>query len=163
DERAPLRFADIEDGGDVRVPGQPRGRQRLALEALPDVRILGETVGENLDRDAAPELRVLGGVDVRHPSSADQFWIRVARGEGEGSLKGEGRAYELEPEMGAYVARESFVVDNPGPDNVLVVLVTAPAHDGTAADPDLRTVKLAERDPLPAGTDREFRYLVHQD
>jgi quercetin dioxygenase-like cupin family protein len=83
--------------------------------------------------------------------------------EGSGTLEVAGRSYELEPETGAYVPEPSFVVDNPGPADLVMVLVTAPSADGASADPDRRTITLSDRESRPAGTDREFRYLVHRD
>lgn len=83
--------------------------------------------------------------------------------EGTGTLEVDGRTYELAPEMGAYLAGEGFVVDNPGPKEILAVLVTAPLPEGAGCDPDRRTVSLLDREGLPAGADREFRYLVHLD
>jgi mannose-6-phosphate isomerase-like protein (cupin superfamily) len=65
--------------------------------------------------------------------------------------------------MGAYLSGETFVVENAGPPDLLTVLVTAPLPDGGRADPDRRTVSLSDRESRPAGTDREFRYLVHRD
>ncbi len=82
---------------------------------------------------------------------------------GTGTLIVAGRSYELEPEMAAFVVQRSFEVENPGPGELLVVLVTAPATNGSRADPDNRTVRYADREPLPAGKDREFRYLVDSD
>jgi quercetin dioxygenase-like cupin family protein len=83
--------------------------------------------------------------------------------EGFGSLEVGGGSYPLEPEVGAYFAGESFVVDNPGPGDLLTVLVVLGGTDGFVVDPEKRTVKLSDGDALPAGTDREFRYLVHRD
>lgn len=82
---------------------------------------------------------------------------------GGGALEVDGRSHSLEPEMGAHCVREPFVVDNPGPEELVTVLVTAPAGDGLKADPERCTVRLADRSSLPAGTDREFRLLVHAD
>jgi mannose-6-phosphate isomerase-like protein (cupin superfamily) len=82
---------------------------------------------------------------------------------GTGTLIVAGRSYELEPEMAAFVVQRSFEVENPGPGELLVVLVTAPATNGSRADPDNRTVRYEDREPLPAGKDREFRYLVDRD
>ncbi|OLE31172.1 MAG: hypothetical protein AUG43_00855 [Actinobacteria bacterium 13_1_20CM_3_68_10] len=51
--------------------GEARGVLRLAAEPL-DERVVGSvTVVEDLDRDPAAELLVLGEVDVRHPAGAE--------------------------------------------------------------------------------------------
>lgn len=83
---------------------------------------------------------------------------------GTGTLQLEGRPYELEPELGVYLAPgERYEVENPGPEELLVVAVAAPQEDGVAPDPARRTVRFADRPALPAGPDREFRYLVNED
>ena len=83
---------------------------------------------------------------------------------GRGTLETEGESHELEPEAGAYLRPEDhFVIDNPGPDELVTVLVTTWPPNGVLAAPDPRVVRLRERPSLPAGKDREFRYLVHRD
>ena len=47
------------------------GRLRLLLEAAKPVRVLRERRGQDLDRDLAPEPRILRPVDLTHPSGAD--------------------------------------------------------------------------------------------
>lgn len=83
--------------------------------------------------------------------------------DGAGAMEVGGRVYQLTGEMGAYFANESFVVSNSGPRDLVTVLVTAPQPDGAECDPDRRTISLSDREDLPAGKDREFRYLVHVD
>ena len=79
---------------------------------------------------------------------------------GRGSLQLETGTHPLEPDAGAYlVAGETFRVENPGPDQLIAVVVTAP-HERTPSPPERRTVRFADRPSLPAGSDREFRYLV---
>jgi mannose-6-phosphate isomerase-like protein (cupin superfamily) len=83
---------------------------------------------------------------------------------GTGTLHVGGAEHELAPETGAYfVAGESFVVENPGPDAVVTVLVTSRQSNGVTPKPDPRVVRYEDRPDLPAGKDREFRYLVHRD
>lgn len=86
---------------------------------------------------------------------------------GAGTLHLNGRAYELEPDTGAYVVPgERCEVDNPGPDELVVVSVVAPApaSGGDRASGDRRvTVRYRERPALPAAPNREFRYLVNED
>src|SRR5437762_8794305 len=45
--------------------------------------------------------------------------------DGIGAFEVDGRVYGLTPELGAYFTHESFVVNNPGPRDILTVLVTA--------------------------------------
>jgi mannose-6-phosphate isomerase-like protein (cupin superfamily) len=84
---------------------------------------------------------------------------------GRGTLYVDGDEHALEPMTGAFVAPgESFAVENPGPDDILVVSVRAPADDAEV-DPERRrvTVRWADQPSLPATPNREFRYLVNQD
>jgi mannose-6-phosphate isomerase-like protein (cupin superfamily) len=84
--------------------------------------------------------------------------------EGRAMLEVGGGSYELEPETGAYLRPgEAFVVDNPGPDTLVTVMVTTWPPNGKLAAPEPRVVRYRERPSLPAGKDREFRYLVHRD
>jgi mannose-6-phosphate isomerase-like protein (cupin superfamily) len=72
-------------------------------------------------------------------------------------------AHRLAPWTGAYLgAGESYQVENPGPEELVVVLVTAPQERSTAPF-DGRTVRWADRASYPASPNREFRYLVDQD
>jgi mannose-6-phosphate isomerase-like protein (cupin superfamily) len=80
---------------------------------------------------------------------------------GVGTLTIEGRTHELEPDMGAYIAAgEPFVVENPGPDELVVVAVSFPQANGSGAPEEQRTVRRADRPTLPAGEERRFEYLA---
>ncbi|HEX9415331.1 MAG TPA: cupin domain-containing protein [Gaiellaceae bacterium] len=84
--------------------------------------------------------------------------------EGSGMLHVGGREHALQPEAGAYfIAGESFEIDNPGAGPIVTVLVTSRPPNGATPVPDPRVVRYEDRPPLPAGKDREFRYLVHRD
>jgi mannose-6-phosphate isomerase-like protein (cupin superfamily) len=79
---------------------------------------------------------------------------------GKGSLTVAGESHELEPGTAAYVtAGESYELDNPGPEELLIVSATAPQESGDA-QATARTVRYADQPTLPASGDREFRYLV---
>jgi mannose-6-phosphate isomerase-like protein (cupin superfamily) len=83
---------------------------------------------------------------------------------GIGTLHVQDQEYELEPGMGAYVVSgESYLVENPGPAELVLVAVAAPQAPSSTVDPKRRTVRYADQPPLKAGADREFRYLVNQD
>jgi len=83
---------------------------------------------------------------------------------GRGTLHLEGEAHELATETGAFVAPgERYAVENPGPDELLVVSVTAPESDRGVGENRRVTIRYAEQPPLPASPNREFRYLVNQD
>jgi mannose-6-phosphate isomerase-like protein (cupin superfamily) len=79
---------------------------------------------------------------------------------GKGSLTVAGESHELEPETAAYLtAGESYEIDNPGPEVLLIVSATAPQDAGDTRA-SARTVRYADQPTLPASGDREFRYLV---
>ncbi len=72
--------------------------------------------------------------------------------------------HPLEPDTGAYVVSgEEYELENPGPEELVVMVVEAPQENGTAIDPGRRTVRYADQPVLEAGADRKFRYLVNQD
>jgi mannose-6-phosphate isomerase-like protein (cupin superfamily) len=82
---------------------------------------------------------------------------------GTGHLHVGGQTHALAPLTGAYLAAgESYRVENAGPDDLVVVLVTAPPERSTAPE-DGRTVRWADRASFPANPNREFRYLVDHD
>jgi mannose-6-phosphate isomerase-like protein (cupin superfamily) len=83
---------------------------------------------------------------------------------GSGRLHVGGRAHELQPDLGAYVAAgEAYEVENDSAEELVVVCVRAPQEGQASHDPDRRTVRFADREPQPAKPNREFRYLVNQD
>jgi mannose-6-phosphate isomerase-like protein (cupin superfamily) len=83
---------------------------------------------------------------------------------GNGRLHVGGRGHELEPDLGAYVAAgEAYEVENDSAEALVVVCVRAPQEGRANHDPEHRTVRFADREPLPAKPNREFRYLVNQD
>jgi mannose-6-phosphate isomerase-like protein (cupin superfamily) len=83
---------------------------------------------------------------------------------GRGTLRVGEREHPLEPDMGAYVASgEEYELENPGPDELVIVIVEAPQESALPIDLSRRTVRYADQPRLKAGPDREFRYLVNQD
>jgi mannose-6-phosphate isomerase-like protein (cupin superfamily) len=97
----------------------------------------------------------------RTPGGARQEVLYVARGRGTLHLGGEPHA--LERDTGVFVtAGESYEVENPGPDELVVLSVTTPQQhppDGTRRV----TVHFADQPELRADAKRTFRYLVNQD
>ena len=80
---------------------------------------------------------------------------------GRGLLTVAGDSDELEPGTAAYLtAGVSYEVDNPGPEDLVIVSATAPQRAEEAQVPTARTVRYADQPTLPASGDREFRYLV---
>jgi mannose-6-phosphate isomerase-like protein (cupin superfamily) len=83
---------------------------------------------------------------------------------GRGRLHVDGRLHELEPDTGAFVsAGEEYEIENDADEKLVLVCVRAPQEAGARPDPERRTVRFADREPLPARPNREFRYLVNQD
>jgi mannose-6-phosphate isomerase-like protein (cupin superfamily) len=79
---------------------------------------------------------------------------------GRGRLIVGGESHELEPGTAVYlVSGESYEVDNPGPETLLVVSATAPQEARRALE-GRRVVRYDDQPALPASGDREFRYLV---
>jgi mannose-6-phosphate isomerase-like protein (cupin superfamily) len=82
---------------------------------------------------------------------------------GSGTLELEGEQHELQPESGAYVrAGETYVIDNPGPDELLIVSTSVPVEQ-VYRSPREVIVRFADRPELRADAKRTFRYLVNQD
>jgi mannose-6-phosphate isomerase-like protein (cupin superfamily) len=107
-------------------------------------------------------LRFAPGVSRPRSVRGAQEVLYVAAGAG--TLRLDGDEHRLQPDTGAYVADgETWAVDNPGPDELVLVAVRAPVGNGS--DPDRRkvTVRYADQPALPASPNREFRFLVNQD
>ena len=82
---------------------------------------------------------------------------------GRGTLELDGEPHDLEPESAAYVrAGETYVVDNDGPDELLVVSSTVPIEH-VRRGPREVVVRFADRPELRADAKRTFRYLVNED
>ncbi len=81
DEGALLPLADVEDRHRARLAGEARRGERLTLEASPDRGVSGVALGQQLDRDGAPEHLVLGSEDLAHAARADALRPAVARGQ----------------------------------------------------------------------------------
>ena len=80
---------------------------------------------------------------------------------GRGEIQIAGTTYPVDPSTGVYVAAgETYEVENPGPGELLVVAVTAPAEHNGSPGAGRRTVREADQPTLTASGDREFRYLV---
>lgn len=83
---------------------------------------------------------------------------------GHGILLLDGQAHPLEPETGAFVAAgETAAVENPGPEDLVVVSVLAPASPEGPGPARRVTVAFDGQEELRADDKRTFRYLVNQD
>ena len=66
-----VRLADVVDHHDVRMSRQTRGGARLAHEALRRVIVVGEALGQELDRHVAAQRLVAGAPHRRHAARRD--------------------------------------------------------------------------------------------
>jgi mannose-6-phosphate isomerase-like protein (cupin superfamily) len=99
----------------------------------------------------------------RSPGAGAQEVLYVVAGTGRLHLGGE---HPLEPDTGVYVLPEdSYEVENPGPDDLLVVSVLTPLERRPAGlGPGRRvTVRFRDQPQIPVGGPREFRYLVNEE
>jgi mannose-6-phosphate isomerase-like protein (cupin superfamily) len=107
-------------------------------------------------------IRFAPGRSKEHVLDGRQEVVYVVSGRGRLGIGG--REHELEPDMGAYIAAgERFHVENPGPDELVVVAVSFPQTNGTATEASNRTVRRADRPTLPAGEERRFEYLADEE
>jgi mannose-6-phosphate isomerase-like protein (cupin superfamily) len=82
---------------------------------------------------------------------------------GRGTLELNGDRHELGPDSGLFVRPgEHAVIENPGPDDVVLVGALAPNAEGDAGD-RRRVVRFAEQEEEEASPERTFRYLVQTD
>jgi mannose-6-phosphate isomerase-like protein (cupin superfamily) len=92
--------------------------------------------------------------------SHDELLFAVS---GAATLELDGTRHALEPDSGAYVkAGERYVIDNPGPEDLLVVSTTVPAEPAVDGRRQV-VVRFADRPELRADDKRTFRYLVNED
>ncbi len=64
------RLAEVEDADDVRMI-QAREHATLAIEALGELRIVRERIGQQLERDETVEVRLAGLEDEAHATAPD--------------------------------------------------------------------------------------------
>ena len=71
EEVAPLDVADVVDAADVRVGDLPRDLD-LVQKAGPSRRVRLDVARQELQRDALPELQIVGTIDLSHPAPTEQ-------------------------------------------------------------------------------------------
>ena len=64
-------FADVMQCTDMRM-AELRDRAALADESRPEIRVVGERVGQDLDRNSPPQTGVAGCVDFAHAAGPDE-------------------------------------------------------------------------------------------
>jgi mannose-6-phosphate isomerase-like protein (cupin superfamily) len=136
----------------------------ISEQDLEGRRPAGDTTLEKVTIDAGVlEQRVLrfgpGRSLERGEDRRDELLYVVS---GNATLHLDAEPHRLEPDTGAYVrAGERYVVENPGPEELLVVSVAAPP--GAATDRRRVTIRFVDQPELRADAKRTFRYLVNQD
>jgi quercetin dioxygenase-like cupin family protein len=92
--------------------------------------------------------------------SERQILLYVVAGEGE--IDTDGETQRLEPGTAAFLARgDRFAIENPGPDDLTVVSVHAPAAADASARK--RIVRFDDQPEEEASPERRFRYLINED
>ena len=146
-----MRHTFVLDEADVegsRVEGD------TALEK----RVLDRRTGSRLLEQRVTRYRP-GRSLPRLDEQRDELLYAVA---GSGTLELEGEPHDFETESGAYVrAGETYVIDNSGPEDLLVVSTTVPVEN-VYRPPREVIVRLSDRPELRADDKRTFRYLVDQ-
>jgi mannose-6-phosphate isomerase-like protein (cupin superfamily) len=132
------------------------------------VRTEGDTASVRVTFDASTgsgrlEQRVIqfaAGRSRERTLDGRQELLYVVAGQGELQLDGDRHA--LEPDLGVFIAPgETYAVENSGPNELLVVSVTAPG--GRVGANRKVTVRFEDQPELPASSERTFRYLVNED
>ena len=77
-EWLPFVLADFMDRADIWMV-QGRGRSRFAPKSFERLRIMGDIVGQEFERDEAPKLSVFCFVDDTHPTPAELLDDPVVR------------------------------------------------------------------------------------
>jgi mannose-6-phosphate isomerase-like protein (cupin superfamily) len=104
-------------------------------------------------------LRFAPGQSEERATDRRQEVLYVASGRGTLHLGGE--THELDRDTGAFlVPGDVYEVENPGPDELVLVSVSAPCEGERRSQV---TVRHADRPVLPASPNREFRFLVNED
>ncbi len=134
------------------------GRRREGDSALEKL-IMGPGTGSQLLEQRVT--RYAPGRSLpRGEQTRDELLYAVS---GSGTLELDGEPHDLQAESGAYVrAGETYVVDNPGPDELLIVSTSVPVEQ-VYGSPREVIVRFADRPELRADAKRTFRYLVNQD
>jgi mannose-6-phosphate isomerase-like protein (cupin superfamily) len=114
------------------------------------------------ERLAQQVIRFAPGRSLERVNEGREEVLYVASGRGTVQLAG--AEHPLDPETGVFIAPgETYTVENPGPDELLVVSVTAPEEVNGARASRKVTVRYADQPSLGATAEREFRYLINQD
>jgi mannose-6-phosphate isomerase-like protein (cupin superfamily) len=107
-------------------------------------------------------IRFVPGRSRERTANGRHVLLYVVAGTGELDLNGERHA--LEPGTGAFVAPgETYAIENPGPDELLVVAVSAAAELPVDEARRRVTIRFDEQPEQTASVERTFRYLINED
>lgn len=133
--------------------------RRLEGDTALEKAVLGAHTGSQLLEQRVTRFAPGRSLPRRQPDR-DELLYAVS---GAGTLELDGEPFALEAESGAYVrAGETYVVDNPGPRELLVVSSSVPVEQAYRPPREV-IVRFADRPELRADAKRTFRYLVNQD
>lgn len=128
--------------------------------AEPDTARVRVTIGAKQGCERLEQWIVRFGPGVSQPRTLGGLQGVAYVAAGSGRLRIRGDEPQLVPRTGAYIAAgESFQVEADGPDDLVLVLVTAP-QDRSVPPENSRVVRWDDRPSFPATPDREFRFLV---
>jgi len=107
-------------------------------------------------------IRFAAGRSQERSAGSRHELLYVVSGSGELELAGE--RHSLEAGTGAFVAPgESWAVENPGPDELLVVSVTATADLEVDGARRKKIIRFDDQPEHTASVERTFRYLINED
>lgn len=103
-----------------------------------------------------------GGVVDRHHPNRDEIAYIVS---GSGRLDLNGTSHDLKADVGVYIrADEHYTISNGDGGEMVMVSVTAPPPaDGNSVSDRKVIVDTADQEIIPAGKDREFKFVVNPD
>ena len=141
----------------------------VAEQDVPEIREDGDTAAVRVTLDGTVGSERLEQRVIRFAPGRSRSRLNRGREEvlyvvsGRGAVVVEGEEHPIESESGVYLAEgESYAVDNPGPEEVVVVSVRVSAEQPGNGRRRV-VVRYGDQPTLPATKDRDFRYLVNED
>lgn len=140
-------------------------REVAAVSEPGDTASVRVTIDRSVGADQLVQRVITFGRGLSLPRTAesrDEVGFVVS---GHGTLHLDGEPHPLAPDTGFYVrAGEKFQIENTSDEDLVVVSVTAPEPtNGAPLDRRKVTVRVADQEILPAGKDREFRFVINPD
>ncbi len=138
------------------VPARSESDDTVSTQVMIDASVGAEHLEQRIQRYGSGRSR------PRTATGRDEVAYVVS---GSGLLDLDGTSHELGPDIGMYIrAGEKYEVENTGEEDLVVISVTAPEPtNGDDAGPRKVTVRVADQPTIPAGKDREFRFVINPD